>query len=103
MMKMSQILNVMLIVAFASSANAIELLDYLTDKDGKYVGPTVEEKIAEMDTDNNGFADVYEVRAYLAKKHGDDYQQAVLSRWEANANPNSCGATSFTEAFVAKQ
>lgn len=83
-----------------TSAHAIDLLGYMTDEHGVYQGPTVEEKVAEMDTDNNGFADVYEVRAYLAKKHGDAYQKSILDRWEFNANPNSCGTTSFVESFV---
>lgn len=95
-----------LIAIFASavtmtSAHAVDLLGYMTDQHGVYKGPTVEEKVAEMDTDDNGFADVYEVRAYLAKKHGDDYQKSILDRWEFNANPNSCGTTSFVEDFVA--
>lgn len=101
-MKILQII-ILCISTMITSANAADLLDYLTDAEGKYNGPTVEEKVAEMDTDNNGFADVYEVRAYLAKKHGEDYQRDVLARWEANANPNSCGTTSFTEEFVANK
>ena len=90
-----------LLLAMATTAHALDVLDYLTDADGKYNGPTVEEKVAEMDTDKNGFADVYEVRAYLEKQHGEDYQKEVLGRWEANANPNSCGTTSLAEEFVA--
>ena len=51
----------------ATAASAVEsaisnerasVLDYLTDKDGRYTGPTVEENILKMDSDKNGFADV---------------------------------------------
>lgn len=78
---------------------AVEILDYLTDAHGKYNGPTVEDNIAKMDTDQNGFADVAEVRAFLALKHGADYQKALLDRWEIAANTKSCG-TSFAEELV---
>jgi len=81
----------------ASTASALDVLDYLTDKEGKYTGPTVEENVAKMDIDKSGFADVSEVRAFLILKHGADYQKAVLSRWEINATSNSCGTTSFVE------
>lgn len=83
----------------APTAYALDVLDYLTDKNGIYQGPTVEENVVKMDTDNNGFADVAEVRAFLEIKHGAGYQKAVLDRWEVLANSNSCG-TSFTEALV---
>jgi len=102
-MKALRVVFVILMLSLTARAYALDVLDYLTDADGKYNGPTVEEKIIEMDTDKNGFADVYEVRAYLAKKYGEDYQKEVLSRWEANANPNSCGTTGFAEDFVANK
>ncbi len=102
-MKIAQTIILCIMTSVMTTAYAADMLDYLTDAEGKYNGPTVEEKIAEMDTDNNGFADVYEVRAYLIKKHGEGYQQAVLARWEANANPNSCGATSFADELVANK
>jgi hypothetical protein len=84
------------LMTIAMMANATEILDYLTDKDGKYVGPSVADNIAKMDTDNNGFADVYEVRAFLEKKHGVDYQKDVLDRWFVAASGQSCG-TSFAK------
>lgn len=80
-------------------ASAVELLEYLTDKNGQYIGPTVEDNVAKMDTDNNGFADVYEVRAFLELKHGTGYQKAILDKWEVLANSKSCG-TSFAEEFT---
>jgi hypothetical protein len=86
-------------LTLVTTANALDVLDYLTDKNGIYQGPTVEENVVKMDTDNNGFADVTEVRAFLEIKHGAGYQKAVLDRWEVLANSNSCG-TSFTEALV---
>lgn len=72
------------------SADGNSVLGYLTDKDGKYTGPTVEANVIAMDTDKNGFADVTEVRAFLALKHGKDYQKAVLDRWEVSALGGGC-------------
>jgi hypothetical protein len=83
----------------ASLGYAVEMLDYLTDEHGKYRGPSVEDNIAQMDTDHNGFADVAEVRAFLALKYGADYQKALLDRWEIVANTKSCG-TSFAQELV---
>lgn len=86
-------------ISMSASAHAVEtavsiesnsLLDYLTDQDGKYTGPTVEDNILAMDTDKNGFADVTEVRAFLAIRHGKDYQKAVLDRWEVNSLGGGC-------------
>ena len=74
----------------ASSASAENLLGYLTDSAGKYIGPSVEDNIVIMDTDKNGFADVTEVRAFLASKHGKDYQKAVLDRWEVQSLGGGC-------------
>ncbi len=102
-MKFLQSMILVMAMLLAANANALDVLGYLTDADGKYSGPTVEEKVVEMDADKNGFADVYEIREYLAKRHGDDYQKTVLDRWEFNANPNSCGTTSFAEDLVANK
>ncbi len=74
----------------SSSASAESLLGYLTDSTGKYIGPSVEDNIVIMDADKNGFADVTEVRAFLAQKHGKDYQKAVLDRWEVQALGGGC-------------
>ncbi|MDE0925755.1 MAG: hypothetical protein OR997_01505 [Methylophilaceae bacterium] len=82
-----------------SFGHAIEMLDYLTDADGKYAGPSVEDNIAKMDTDHNGFADVAEVRAFLELKHGAGYQKSLLDRWEVAANTTSCG-TSFAKELI---
>lgn len=98
-MKKCQTVLVLIWLMLTTTANALDVLDYLTDKDGTYQGPTVEENVVKMDTDNNGFADVAEVRAFLELKHGAGYQKAVLDRWEVVANSKSCG-TSFTEALV---
>lgn len=93
----------LLLMVMMQAGQAETLLEYLTDAEGRYTGPTVEEKVAEMDTDKNGFADVYEVRAYLEKVHGADYQKDVIARWVAKANPNSCGTTTYTNEFLANQ
>ena len=77
-------------VESAVSNESASILGYLTDEDGRYTGPTVEENILKMDSDKNGFADVTEVRAFLALKHGKDYQKAVLDRWEVNSLGAGC-------------
>ena len=74
----------------AVNNNRLSVLDYLTDIDGKYTGPTVEQNIVKMDTDKNGFADVLEVRAFLALKHGSDYEKALLDRWEVHSLGSGC-------------
>lgn len=67
------------------------MLDDLTDANGRYVGPTVEDNVLKMDTDHNGFADVYEVRAFLELKHGKGYKKALLDELESSASGKSCG------------
>lgn len=73
----------------------LSLLDYLTDANGQYIGPTVEDQVVTMDTDHNGFADVFEVRAYLESKHGKGYEKNLLDKLVQTANRKSCG-TSIT-------
>lgn len=73
-----------------SVACADDLLGYLTDNDVKYSGPTVEDNVAAMDTDKNGFADVTEVRAFLVLKNGTDYQKEILDRWQLRSQGKSC-------------
>lgn len=71
--------------------HAATVLDVLTDTQGKYIGPTVEDNVVSMDTDKNGFADASEVRAFLELKHGKGYQSEVLERFEASIKGTSCG------------
>jgi hypothetical protein len=94
-----EVATLVLMLFISHSASAVEtvvssddnsVLGYLTDKNGKYTGPTVEDNVLAMDTDKNGFADVTEVRAFLALKHGKDYQKAVLDRWEVSALGGGC-------------
>jgi hypothetical protein len=108
--RLLQIAAVFLLLAAATAASAVEsvvsnerasVLDYLTDKDGRYTGPTVEENILKMDTDKNGFADVTEVRAFLALKHGKDYQKAVLDRWEVQSLGGGCPIP-FAKEFLSE-
>ena len=99
MTKLIQLILLAFLLLNASLSGAIEMLDYLTDANGKYVGPSVEDNIAKMDTDHNGFADVAEVRAFLELKHGTGYQKALLDRWEVAANTTSCG-TSFAKELT---
>lgn len=83
----------------ANQVSGQDVVGYLTDKDGKYTGPSVEQNVVNMDTDKNGFADVDEVRAYLQLKHGKDFQKNVLDRWLVAAKGHSCG-TNFAKDLV---
>ena len=86
----------------AVSDNSVSVLDYLTNQNGKYTGPTVEEKVAKMDTDKNGFADVFEVRAFLGAMHGKEYQKDLLDKWEASASGKSCSTPFAKELYTDK-
>ncbi len=99
LLSLLRVVTAILLLFVATAASAVEVamtednisvLDYLTDKDGKYAGPSVEDNVAKMDTDKNGFADVFEVRAFLVLMHGKDYQKELLDKWEASANGKSC-------------
>ena len=85
----------------SNTASAEDLLGSLTDANGKYTGPTVEENILTMDTDKNGFADVLEVRAFLASKHGKDYEKALLDRWEVRSLGGGCPVP-FAKEFLSE-
>lgn len=74
----------------AVTASAGDVLGYLTDSDGRYTGPTVEDNVVAMDTDKNGFVDVSEVRAFLALKNGSEYQKEILDRWQLRSQGKSC-------------
>jgi len=106
--RLLQVVTAILLLFVASAASAVEValsaeptsvLDYLTDKDSKYTGPTVEDNILAMDSDKNGFADVFEVRAFLVAKHGKDYQKDLLDKWESSASGKSC-STPFAKELV---
>lgn len=83
-------------------ARADDLLGYLTDSAGRYTGPSVEDNIALMDTDKNGFADVFEVRAFLEAKHGKGYEKELLDKWESSARGKSC-STPFAKDLYSDQ
>lgn len=85
----------------AMSANAEDVLAYLTDASGRYTGPSVEECVALMDADKNGFADVFEVRAFLELKHGVGYEKDLLDRLEASAKGTSCSTPFAKELYTA--
>lgn len=99
MLRYLLLLGLMLSVELASAA---DLLDYLTGDESRYTGATVEDNIKLMDTDKNGFADVLEVRAFLALKHGKDYEKNLLDRWELHAHGNSCHAPLVKELTIDK-
>lgn len=83
-----------------TAVSADDVLGYLTDKDVRYTGPTVEDNVAAMDTDKNGFADVYEVRAFLELKHGKGYEKDVLDRMEASAKGKSCSTPFAKDLYI---
>jgi hypothetical protein len=90
------------ILLAATHVQAESMLDYLTDANGKYIGPSVEDQVALMDKDHNGFADVFEVRAYLEKQHGVGYQKELLDKWESSASGKSCSTPFAKELYSDK-
>ena len=66
------------LLSVSLSASAHEVLSYLIEPE--YLGPSVEDNVLLMDTDKNGYADIFEVRAYLEKIHGRDYQKELLDK-----------------------
>ena len=90
------------VLLFGQLAHAVDLLGYLTDNEGKYNGPSVEDNIKLMDTDKNGFADVFEVRAFLESKHGKGYEKDLLDKWESSASGKSC-STPFAKDLYSDQ
>lgn len=89
-----------ILLMLSITANAENILDYLTDQDGHYAGPSVEDNVLSMDTDKNGFADVTEVRAFLALKHGKDYQKELLDRWQLRSQGPSCTLPPDDKLFI---
>lgn len=88
------------LIVWSNAASAEDLLGYLTDKAGNYIGPTVEDNIVLMDTDKNGFADVYEVRAFLELKHGKGYEKDLLDKWESSAKGKSCSTPFAKDLYI---
>ncbi len=84
------------------TAQASDILGYLTNKEGAYIGPSLEDNVIAMDTDKNGFADVYEVRAFLELKHGKGYQKEVLDKMEASASGKSCSTPFAKDLYIYK-
>ena len=84
------------LLSVSLSASAHEVLSY-----PEYLGPSVEDNVLLMDTDKNGYADIFEVRAYLEKIHGRDYQKELLDKWESSASGKSC-STSFAKQLYLK-
>ena len=79
-------------------ARAESVLEYLT----LHPAPSLEENVAFMDKDKNGFADVFEVRAFLQAQYGMDYQKEILDKWEASASGKSCSTPFAKELYVDK-
>jgi len=102
-MTRSRSLVMLSLVLFMSNvAWAEDLLGYLTDSAAKYSGPSLEDNVALMDTDKNGFADVFEVRAFLELKHGKGYEKELLDKWESSASGKSC-STPFAKDLYGDQ
>jgi hypothetical protein len=78
--------------------HAESVLEYLT----LHPAPSLEENVAFMDKDKNGFADVFEVRAFLQAQYGMDYQKEILDKWEASASGKSCSTPFAKELYVNK-
>lgn len=90
------------VLALESSAKletGERIINALTDSSNRYAGPTVEDQVTLMDTDHNGFADVFEVRAYLELQHGKGYQKELLDKLVRTAERHSCG-TSITNELT---
>ncbi len=88
------------LLSVATVASADDVLGYLTDHAGNYIGPSLEDNVAAMDTDKNGYADVYEVRAFLELKHGKGYEKELLDKLEASASGKSCSTPFAKELYV---
>jgi hypothetical protein len=101
-----QMFGFVMLLSLANLAIADDVFGYLTDKNGKtnikYNGPSLEDNVALMDTDKNGFADVYEVRVFLEKIHGKGYQKEVLDKMEASADGKSCSTPFAKEMYIDK-
>ncbi len=93
------IIGLVAVMSFmANFAYAGAEVDAGVHKDQPYTGPSVEDYVALMDTDKNGFADVHEVRAFLESKHGKEYEREMLDRWETTSTSKSCGS-SFSKSL----
>lgn len=95
-----QIIIFMSLFLAVTLANAQDFLGYLTDQDGKYTGPSVEDNIMAMDTDKNGFVDVHEMRAFLELKHGKGYEKELLDKMEATAKGRSCSTPFAKQMYI---
>lgn len=105
LLAMKSLRNLVLLPAFLLMSNvafAEDLLGYLVDSAGKYSGPSLEDNVVLMDTDKNGFADVFEVRAFLELKHGKGYEKELLDKWESSASGKSC-STPFAKDLYGDQ
>ena len=59
---------------------------------------SVEDNIRAMDLDHDGMVTAHEMREFLEKKHGKDYQPELLDTLEARAGSKSC-ASPFSRSF----
>lgn len=88
----------LVVSSITSAAEKASVLGYLTESVSQYTGPSVEDNVAAMDTDKNGFADVREVRAFLEKKHGVGYEKVLFDKWVSAVGGASC-STPFAKEF----
>lgn len=90
--------GLLLVASVVNAAEKVSVLNDLTGTVSRYTGPSVEDNIAAMDTDKNGFADVREVRAFLEKKHGAGYEKVLFDKWVSAVGGASC-STPFAKEF----
>jgi len=102
MKRLRSLIVLTVLLLMSNVVGAEDLLGYLTDNAAKYSGPSLEDNVALMDTDKNGFADVFEVRAFLELKHGKGYEKELLDKWESSASGKSC-STPFAKDLYGDQ
>jgi hypothetical protein len=96
--KLALLVLALMNIGVMNTVHAESVLEYLT----LHPAPSLEENVAFMDKDKNGFADVFEVRAFLQAQYGMDYQKEILDKWEASASGKSCSTPFAKELYVDK-
>ena len=87
---------------FSQVVCAEDKLTNLANPNEAYNGPSVAAQVALMDKDNNGLADVFEVRAYLELIHGKGYEKPLLDKWAISATAKSCSTSIVKELYSKK-
>lgn len=61
-------------------------------------GISIEQRLHDMDKNNDGMVSVYEVRSFIESRHGKAYQQDVLDSMVSSASGKSC-STPFAKSL----